>query len=76
MIEALYDVLDLRGSLHSLVDFLLSSKQCFPTPAVSLSTYCIQISACACCFYIVHCVDCIHGSSSSATERLTLIVMK
>ena len=69
MIEALCDVLSLRGFFAlggrlSVLETVLS--------AVSLSVSCVRSSALVCCFSFVHCAGHVHGLSSLATDRFTL----
>ena len=67
------DVLGLRGffalatRLSVLLETVRSHCCCdFQCP-------CVRISARACCFSFVHCAGRVHGLSSSATERRTLL---
>ena len=61
------------GSLRSLLDFVFSLKQCVPTAAVSLSALAYELAHELCCFPSMHCVGRVHGLSSLATKRFTLL---
>ena len=72
MIEASATFSAFEGSLRSLLDFQFSLKQCVPTAAVILSALAYELVH-KLAVSRLHCAGRVHGLSSSATERCTLL---